>query len=784
MPAAAFMLASPSVAKLKLLLVDQDPNSRTVLEVSLKKAGYVVTTSEDGLDALSKIEFSTPDLVLTDTRLSGIDGFELVQRLKQRAELAAIPVVFLSSRKSVEDKVRGFELGVEDYLTKPIFVRELIARINMLLNRRAQERIAARQPASGRTRFAGSILDMAVVDLLQTFDVSRKSGVLTIKNGAQEAVIAFREGAVVDAVLGKLRGAEAVYRTLVWNEGEFSIEFRSVESHDAVGISTQALLMEGMRRVDEWTRLLEQLPPLSTRLAVDADQIRDRLHEIPDEVNRILRLFDGARCIAEVIDESPFEDLSTLGTVSKLFFEGILVMHDRSGPVGSVAAVLDRPVESPGEADSDFGGGQDIDDAFSAIAHSSAPPPMPEEPSAPLATEPEATTAQIPPVRSTLPAPGAPPVDEPPEQPGRFHTDPGLGPSLRTDVVRLDSSPAPELAAPSYSEALPAARASAGRGDTSESAEPSPAAPTAVEDVSTPRPGPLAPAEATFAADTRTAAADLMHGAEQAREQEQPEQQAGEEEEREEPERVSHPDDLDQEFFREGEASDEGFESGDEVRDSISPPVRSLSPEALKRKAVLSRGVALVVGFLAVVAGFGVWKTWQRTEAPAVEPSSRTAVAGSATPRPTTATTAPPPGATVVAAAPDAGALEQADAAQAPDAAVADAEIVAQDASAGAEAGQEADAAGQAAAEEMDDEAAKKLVQQAQRLLERGKNDDAIEAATRYTQARPQDAYGYLLLGAAYEQKGQFARAREVYNACAEKAQGSSLGECRALGGR
>ena len=88
------------MAKLQLLLVDQDPNSRKVLEVSLKKAGYTVTVSDDGLDALAKIELSTPDLVLTDTSLSGIDGFALVKRMKENPAWATIPVVFLTSRNS------------------------------------------------------------------------------------------------------------------------------------------------------------------------------------------------------------------------------------------------------------------------------------------------------------------------------------------------------------------------------------------------------------------------------------------------------------------------------------------------------------------------------------------------------------------------------------------------------------------------------------------------------------------------------------------------------------
>jgi len=313
------------VAKQKLLLVDADPRSVRVLEVSLKKAGYNVTTAKDGLDALAKVEVSSPDLVLSDTRLPNLDGYALVRRLKERPEWANIPVVFLTSQKSVEDKIRGLELGVEDYLTKPIFVRELLARVNLLLARRTQENIATRTTAGGRTRFSGSIQDMAVVDLLQTFEVSRKSGVVHLKNGEQRAKIYFRDGKIVDAEVSRLRGEEAVYRTLIWNEAEFEVEFAPIKNEDIIGTSTQGILMEGMRRVDEWGRLLEQLPSLATIFEIDHGELLDRLSEIPDELNGILRLFDGKRSLLQVVDESPFEDLSTLSTVSKLFFEGLLV---------------------------------------------------------------------------------------------------------------------------------------------------------------------------------------------------------------------------------------------------------------------------------------------------------------------------------------------------------------------------------------------------------------------------------------------------------------------------
>jgi DNA-binding response OmpR family regulator len=315
------------VAKKQLLLVDADPRSVRVLEVSLKKAGFSVTTASDGADALSKIEFSTPDLILTDTRLPRLDGYELVRRLKEHGEYAQIPIVFLTSQKSIEDKIRGLELGVEDYLTKPIFVRELTARVNLLLARRTQERLATSMPMSRRTRLSGSLADMGVVDLIQTFEVSRKSGIGRITDGRREARIFFRDGKVVDAELGRLRGEEAVYRALIWNAGNFEVEFCPIANEDIIPTSTQGLLMEGMRRVDEWGRLLEQLPPLKTIFEVDHEQLIERLNEIPDELNGILRLFDGKRTLLDVVDESPFEDLSTLSTVTKLYFEGLLILQ-------------------------------------------------------------------------------------------------------------------------------------------------------------------------------------------------------------------------------------------------------------------------------------------------------------------------------------------------------------------------------------------------------------------------------------------------------------------------
>src|SRR5581483_7825550 len=167
------------------------------------------------------------------------------------------------------------------------------------------------------------------------------------ERSGQEGHIYFRDGKVVDADLGRLRGEEAIYRALIWNEANFEVEFCAIKNDDIIGSSTQAILMEGMRRVDEWGRLLEQLPPLTTVFDIDHQQLLERLNEIPDELNGILRLFDSKRNLAQVVDDSPFEDLSTLSTITKLYFEGLLVPRVDE-PAPSTQEEEDEPTHDEG----------------------------------------------------------------------------------------------------------------------------------------------------------------------------------------------------------------------------------------------------------------------------------------------------------------------------------------------------------------------------------------------------------------------------------------------------
>ncbi len=304
------------------------------MEVSLKKAGFSVTTAIHGRDALEKVQISPPDLVLSDTKMPEMDGLVLCKTLKTDERYKHIPFVFLTNQKAVEAKVKGLEMGADDYLTKPIYIKEIVTRVTMILQKADKERIERRETTKGG--FAGNLVDMGVVDLVQTFEIGRKTGTISIK-GDRVATIYFKEGRVIDAEMGRLKGENAFYRLLNATEGEFEVQFTSLDRPERIEVSTQGLLMEGMRRLDEWGRMLEQLPPLETMFEIDYHQLADRLSEIPDEVNGLLRLFDGKRSLSRVVEDSDFDDLAALGIISKLYFEGL---------IRELGSVSQEPVQS------------------------------------------------------------------------------------------------------------------------------------------------------------------------------------------------------------------------------------------------------------------------------------------------------------------------------------------------------------------------------------------------------------------------------------------------------
>jgi len=123
-------------AQNKILVVDDDPVNRDFFQLMLSKLGFMVEESGDGVDALEKLQKFHPDLILLDNIMPRMSGFELTKHLKDDPQYRDIPIIMFSALDDVQDKLTGFELGVDDYITKPFNFSEVLARIKAALRNR------------------------------------------------------------------------------------------------------------------------------------------------------------------------------------------------------------------------------------------------------------------------------------------------------------------------------------------------------------------------------------------------------------------------------------------------------------------------------------------------------------------------------------------------------------------------------------------------------------------------------------------------------------------------
>ncbi len=123
----------------KILIVEDDPDIRELLRFNLEKAGYTLFLAEDGEKALTLARKHSPDIVLLDLMLPGVDGLEVCRTLKQDPELQRIPIIMVTAKGEELDRVVGLELGADDYVVKPFSLREVVLRIRKLLERREKQ---------------------------------------------------------------------------------------------------------------------------------------------------------------------------------------------------------------------------------------------------------------------------------------------------------------------------------------------------------------------------------------------------------------------------------------------------------------------------------------------------------------------------------------------------------------------------------------------------------------------------------------------------------------------
>src|SRR5271154_2520055 len=234
----------------KLLLVEDNPMVLGMLQQALSPLANVTAASESA-DALLKAVDDPPDLVVCDYRLPGMDGRQLIEKLKSRPKTANFSAVLMANKADIAERLSPQD-AADDYLEKPFFLREAVRRIKRMIDRIALEKMAKTAPSDGVVR--GNLAQMNVIDLMQSLEMGRKSCQLSLSNEGDKCEVFFAEGQVKHATYGTLVGDEAVFKVLRWTGGTFQLDFEGKTDKETTQLNTQGLLMEGLRLLDESSR--------------------------------------------------------------------------------------------------------------------------------------------------------------------------------------------------------------------------------------------------------------------------------------------------------------------------------------------------------------------------------------------------------------------------------------------------------------------------------------------------------------------------------------------------
>lgn len=231
----------------RVLIVDPDPEETAVLELRFVEHGFEVEITRSAIEAYERVQKGGIDAVVGEVELQPIDGFELLLRLRQGGAGSSIPFLFVTRRGDRDAVNRGFEIGAADYLVKPASGDVVAAKTRQVLSAGQK----SRGPGRG---VSGSLSEMGLPDVVQILANGRKSGQLSISTDDREGRITFSEGMIWDAVYGELRGEDAFYAMLVLVDGDFTLDPSVKAGTRVINKSSEGLLLEGMRRLDEGTR--------------------------------------------------------------------------------------------------------------------------------------------------------------------------------------------------------------------------------------------------------------------------------------------------------------------------------------------------------------------------------------------------------------------------------------------------------------------------------------------------------------------------------------------------
>lgn len=252
-------MTAASGKNVRLLLAEDNPLVRDLIAKGMEPYCDVVVAA-DGGDALLKVIDDPPDAILCDYKMPGLNGRQLFEKLRAREQTRQIPFLFMASRADIEERLRPLVDGVEEFITKPFLVKDLVRVTKKVVDRLHLEKLQKRASRPGVIQ--GRLEEMSMIDLMQSLEMGQKSCRLLVQRQGEQGELYFAAGQCRDAKIGGLEGDEAVYKVVLWTDGQFEIDFNAANNSTRTTTTrnTTGLLMEAMRLMDEANRDAVEAP--------------------------------------------------------------------------------------------------------------------------------------------------------------------------------------------------------------------------------------------------------------------------------------------------------------------------------------------------------------------------------------------------------------------------------------------------------------------------------------------------------------------------------------------
>ena len=317
---------------MRILIADFDPGRAKAHAEAASSRGMVVDRVVNGAAALEMALELVPDVIVCPIDLPLIDGERLSEILRSNPRTRHASFVFL-----VKDELDApMSMDPRDgTVVAPWHEEDVIDLLDAV-----RERSSRFGEERSDSAIEGRLTQISLVDLLQVFQMNKRSGVLRIwrRDAAGTGAISIAEGCILDSTVpladgGSVTGEKALYRLLTWRDGRFEFVPGAPQEPDRIGKPSRALLLEGMRQLDEWDQLRRELPAPDLRLSlrVTRSEIPEQVHPLTAEV---LDAVEAYRRVGDIVDHCSYPDYQVLRVLQDLLQRGALARESGGDSVG------------------------------------------------------------------------------------------------------------------------------------------------------------------------------------------------------------------------------------------------------------------------------------------------------------------------------------------------------------------------------------------------------------------------------------------------------------------